>query len=191
MIDKIVEFGYQGGFALDNALVFIPLLFLFISGLLECGNSLIWSISKLTLEKILLGCIACVALCIFVGVFVNHVNDHEFAIYIDSNGQAVLQAPGSGYHFGRHEAYYFSVKEKEVCKDGMIDFLGNIKVSDAQCEYKSITPSEFVKNVRSLKAFSNDNASGKYNRDFLLVEVMRESPPPAYINVRYAKPSYK
>ena len=193
MIDKIVEFGYQGGLALDNALVLIPATVLFIFFLLYVSTPLfkVEMMHRTRTGNCALMFIASAIICGFAGLFVNHVNHNEFAIYIDSDGKAVLQKPGSGYHFGFYDAYYFSVEEVGVCKDGVFDFLGNIMIPDGQCEYKSIVPSELVKNVKSLKVFSDYNMQAKYNSSRLLVGTMGELPPPAYINVRYVKPSYK
>lgn len=186
MLSQIVEYGYRVGMALDNALVLIPFLLLVILGIMA---SLMPAIDFLIPDRIYRGVrmIAFVSLCIcpILGIFVNHVNNNEFAIYIDSGGKAVLQKPGSGYHFGAYEAHYFSTKENELCNGESRDYLGNVFQPEPICEFMSIKPEEFVKRVKSLDAFDPENVAAKSNQMTVFMYAKTGSLRPEYISVRY------
>lgn len=186
MLSQIVEYGYRVGMALDNVLVFIPFLLLVIWCIMNLPRSMIGifipdgiycGVSMLALASI--------CICLILGIFVNHVNENEFAIYIDSGGKAVLQKPGSGYHFGIYEAYYFSTKENELCKGESRDYLGNALQPEPICEFMSIKPEEFVKRVKSLDAFDSENVAAKSNQRTVFMYAKTGSLRSEYINVRY------
>lgn len=126
------------------------------------------------------GCLAGVA-----SPFINFVSKDEFAVYMDWEGQPVLQEPGSRHHFGFYNAVYFSTKEERSCKGKFLDILGNPHLTAEDCKFLSIDPNELIKHIRSLESFSANNSGGvKSNTSILLADAWDRAKLPSYVKVR-------